>query len=645
MTDTAQLSLLDADPPPSLNYGWMGTIQHFLVTPTASWLEILQSNYQALYQQQASATQRQAWQDCGEILQQQLGRLVQLRPESTDWTLIFEYELPQEGGRRPDLVLLAAGHILVFEFKQKSKPVSADLDQVAAYARDLTEYHQASHLRSVTPILVPTRCQESQSQRPSSVQVLSPLDLADYLTQIEPLSEPIDPLAWVQSVYAPLPTVIQAARSIFQQEPLPDIKRARSANIPQLLDYLDRLVTTAQTQQERHLVLITGVPGAGKTLVGLQFVYQHPSSFSANPKASLRQAVFLSGNGPLITVLQYALKSRVFVQAVRNFYLQYEVRQQAAPSEHMIVFDEAQRAWDAERMAEKYGIERAAAGAVLGIAERVENWCVVVGLIGEGQEIHVGEEGGLEQWHEGLTQAKASWHVHCAPGQTAFFPTVPAERLHTDPLFNLTTSLRSHLASHVQTWIAHLLAGDWEAASLLMPQLEQDGFDAYLTRDLEAAKAYCRERYQHQPQKRYGLLASSRARNLASHGIPNDYYATSRLNMGAWYIDPPDSPASCCALDRAVTEFGCQGLELDLPLIGWGDDLRWQPEPQSKTQPGTWTSTTRQRNVRNPLRLRLNSYRVLLTRGRDGLVVFVPPEAKMDSTNAVLQAAGLKPFA
>ncbi|NJO81038.1 MAG: hypothetical protein HC827_22745 [Cyanobacteria bacterium RM1_2_2] len=166
MTDIAQLSLLDADPSPSLNYGWMGTIPHFLATTTASWLEILQSNYQALYQQQASATQRQAWQDCGEILQQQLGRLVQLRPESTDWTLIFEYELPQEGGRRPDLVLLAAGHILVFEFKQKSKPVAADLDQVAAYARDLAEYHQASHLRSVTPILVPTRCQESQSQRP-----------------------------------------------------------------------------------------------------------------------------------------------------------------------------------------------------------------------------------------------------------------------------------------------------------------------------------------------------------------------------------------------------------------------------------------------------------------------------------------------
>lgn len=633
MTETSQLTLLDADPTPPLNYGWMGTIDRFIETPLTRWRETLQTNYRSLYQQQATATQQQAWQDCGEILQRQLAQLVQFRPESADWTLIFEYELPQEGGRRTDLVLLAAGQILVFEFKQKKRPATADLDQAAAYARDLAEYHRASHLRLVTPILVPTRCTEPQAHS-SQVQVLPPFALADYLSQIPAQPDPIDPLVWVQSVYAPLPTVIQAARSIFQQEPLPDIKRARSANIPQLLDYLYQLVKTAQTQQERHLILITGVPGAGKTLVGLQFVYQHPFSGATDDKDSLRQAVFLSGNGPLITVLQYALKSRVFVQAVRNFYLQYEVRQQAAPSEHIIVFDEAQRAWDAERMAEKYGIERAAAGAVLGIAERVKNWCVVVGLIGEGQEIHVGEEEGLEQWHEGLTQAKSPWHVHCAPGQAAFFPTVPDQRLHTDPLFNLSTSLRSHLASHVQTWVAHLLSGDLEAASKLMPQLQQSGFDAYLTRDLETAKAYCRERYQNQPQKRYGLLASSRARNLSSYGIPNDYRATSRLNVGAWYIDPPNSPASCCALERAVTEFGCQGLELDFPIVGWGDDLRWQSE--------VWTSVSRQRNVKNPLRLRLNSYRVLLTRGRDGLIVFVPPEAKMDSTYAILQAAGLE---
>lgn len=612
---------------PALNYGWLGTITQFLAATEIPWLKTLSANYQALYQQQATATQKQAWLDSYRVLQQQLPQLVELQPASESWTLIFEYELPREGGRRPDLVLLAAGQVLVFEFKQKASPSLADLDQVAAYARDLAEYHQASHNLPVLPILVPTRRTQPGETRPP-VQVLAPTEIAAALSQmLDPAGAEIDATAWVRSDYAPLPTVVQAARHIFQSEPLPEIRRARSAGIPDLLSYLYRLVETAQAQGERHLVLITGVPGAGKTLVGLQFVYQHPL------QQEQRQAVLLSGNGPLITVLQYALKSRVFVQAVRNFYLQYEVRRQAAPAEHIIVFDEAQRAWDAERMAEKYGIDSAAAGAVLRIAERVEDWCVVVGLIGEGQEIHVGEEEGLEQWNQGLSQTHASWQVHCTPGQAEFFTAVPSARLHLHTRFNLSHSLRSHLASHVQIWVAHLLAGELEQAALLMPALQQAGFAAYLTRNLSLAKAYCRERYPHHANKRYGLVASSRARNLEQYGIPNDYYATSRLNMGAWYIDPPDSPLSCCALERAVTEFGCQGLELDVPIIGWGNDLRWQDE---------WISSVRQRNVRNPLRLRLNSYRVLLTRGRDGLIVFVPPEPQMDATYAALADAGLQ---
>ena len=166
-----------------------------------------------------------------------------------------------------------------------------------------------------------------------------------------------------------------------------------------------------------------------------------------------------------------------------------------------------------------------------------------------------------------------------------------------------------------------------------MPRLQADGFSAYLTRDLEAAKAYCRDRYAQSPAKRYGLMASSRARNLADYGLPNDYLATRRVKPGPWYIDPPDSPLSCCALDSAVTEFGCQGLELDFPVVGWGNDLQWD---------GTqWTSRVRQKNVADPRRLRLNSYRVLLTRGRDGFVVFVPPEEEMEPTVEALIRAGL----
>ncbi len=611
-----------------MNYGWLGTIAQFLAASSSDWLETLKTNYQQLYHQRSTQTQNQAWIDCEAVLRSQLDQLIKARSDSAEWTLIFEYELPGEGGRRPDLVILGAGQILVFEFKQKSSLPIADLDQVAAYARDLAEYHSESAQNPVTAILVPTRYTKESTLR-NAVQIVNATQIASYLKTLPETLPKIDVTAWINADYTPLPTVIQAARSIFQNEPLPSIRSAQSAGIPEILTYLNQLVQTAHTQKERHLILITGVPGAGKTLVGLQFVYQNPLQTQEK-----RSALFLSGNGPLITVLQYALQSKAFVQAVRNFYIQHEARRQTAPREPIIVFDEAQRAWDADRMSEKYGITSAAPGAVLRICERSPDWCILLALIGEGQTIHVGEEGGIEEWSQGLTETIADWQVHCASEPAKFFDAIPLDRLHKNDLFNLTTSLRSHLAKHVQSWVAQVLNGEIESAANTMPRLIQEGFDAYLTRDIELAKAYCRDRYSVQVDKRYGFVASSRARNLTEYGIKNDYVSTQKLNVGAWYIDPPDSPLSCCAFEGAATEFSCQGLELDFPIVGWGNDLLWQNQ--------AWITTTRQKNVRNPLQLRLNSYRVLLTRGRDGFVVFVPPESKMDSTFEVLRSSGLQ---
>lgn len=651
---------LDCNVEPTENkqgaYGWMGSVQDFLALPADAWLTQLGANYQRLYQQSATATQKQAWQDSGDILRSQLSHLQSSRPDSQHWTLIFEYELPREGGRRPDVVLLGAGQIVVFEFKQKARLSLADSDQVAAYARDLATYHQASHHHPVIPVLVPTRAnQPFADERPQAdpaqgmdkVTAIAPAQIGDYLHQLQPLEPKIDAEQWVQSDYAPLPSVIQAAQQIFREEPLPSIRQAHSAGIPDLLNFLHQLTIQAQRHNERHLVLITGVPGAGKTLVGLQYVYQNPRSATnqapnnapdnapSNAKNSDKpQSIFLTGNAPLVQVLQYALQSKVFVQAVRNFYLQYEVRRQTAPPEQIIVFDEAQRAWNCDRMSEKYGIDSAASGAILRIAERIPDWSIVVALIGKGQTIHVGEDDGIEQWNQSLQATQMDWQVHCAPAQAQWFSAVPPERLQVDEQFNLSLSLRSHLAQDVQTWIAELLDGKLEQAAARIPRLQAEGFAAYVTRDLELAKQYCCDRYSPSTNKRYGLLASSRARNLTQYGIPNDYKSTQWMKVGPWYVDPPDSPLSCCAFERVATEFSCQGLELDLPIVCWGSDLRWQA--------GQWQTYTRQRNVRDPHRLRLNSYRVLLSRGRDGLIVFVPPEPVMDDTYAALCQAGLK---
>ncbi|MBW4420527.1 MAG: DUF2075 domain-containing protein [Myxacorys californica WJT36-NPBG1] len=626
--DASQLDLCDQTEQMTINYGWRGEIDTFLSTTPTNWIETLSANYQFLYQQRSTATQQQAWIECGEILRSQLSNLLQTRPDAATWTIIFEYELPSEGGRRPDVVILGAGHILVFEFKQKSTPSTADIDQVAAYARDLAEYHSESSRNPVTAILVLTRTTK-ENRLHNKVEIINPSNIATYLDSLETTQPKISSQAWINANYSPLPTVVQAAQQIFQNESLPNIKSAQSAGIPELLAYLNELAETAEQKKERHLVLITGVPGAGKTLVGLQFVYQNPLQIDGK-----RSAIFLTGNAPLLTVLQYALKSKAFVQAVRNFYIQYQMRRQTAPKEHMIVFDEAQRAWDRDRMAEKYGIGLAAAGAVIGICDRIPDWCVLVGLIGEGQQIHVGEEDGIEQWNLGFEPIASKWHVHCAAEPSKVFSAIPAERLHTKDLFNLTTSLRTHVAQHVQDWIAYVLSGEFDQAAKVIPSLIDEGFDTYLARDLESAKSYCRDRYHEQSDKRYGFVASSRARNLTQYNIKNDYISTQKLNVGAWYIDSPNSSLSCCALNGVVTEFSCQGLELDFPIVCWGNDLIWRD--------GAWASTTRQKNVRDPLRLRLNSYRVLLSRGRDGFIIFVPPDPKMDGTFEALQATGLR---
>lgn len=571
----------------------------------------------------ASAQQTFAWEESFEVLGETLANV------PGNWGLVFEYELPLEGGRRPDAVLLAGQTVIVLEFKEKAGVHSADLDQVSAYARDLAHYHAATHGHEVHAALVPTR-RTGRAGVQSEVNIVPPDALAEWLLGLKVKSEQLGLQTWLEAEYAPLPSIVQAARRVWGGEPLPTIRRAASAGIPKVMDYLTALANQAKEKDERHAVLIAGVPGAGKTLVGLQFVYETFREDTAS------DALFLSGNGPLVEVLQYALKSKTFVRPIRNFYLQHAVRKQSAPPEHLIVFDEAQRAWDAERMGEKYGIAKTAPELILEITSRVLDYGVAVFLIGEGQEIHLGEEEGVEQYARALKDDPA-WTLH-APEKYA--PALQdVDNAHFKSFLDLTSSLRSHLAKDVQTWVACVLEGNLEDARSLATGIAGAGFALYGTRDLDAAKTYCRERYLGQREKRYGLLASSKAKNLPKHRVKNDYMATKRVKVGPFYIDPPDSPQSCCQLDKVVTEFACQGLELDFPIVAWGTDLRFDAEA------GSWRSFVSGRSkAKDPHRLRVNSYRVLLTRGRDGFSVFVPPDTALDDTYEALLAAGLSPL-
>ena len=532
-----------------------------------------------------------------------------------------------EGGRRPDVVVLAGGALVVVEFKSTSIPSQADLDQVSAYTRDLTEYHKASHGLPAWSVLVPCAATPGLAAVKDDVVITAPEGLANYLLEASTQGD-VELTGWLNSDYEPLPALVEAARRIFQHEPLPHVKRALGAGVADAVELLGRLCDEAAAKDERILAFVAGVPGAGKTLVGLRLVYERVAMHG--------RATFLSGNGPLVQVLQDALSSRVFVRDIHQFIRTYALNKRTqTPGEHVVVFDEAQRAWDGEQMLAKRGVVDSEPDLLVQVGERIPDWAALVGLIGDGQEIHVGEESGITQWADAAMapNAQMKWTVHCPPRLASAFDALEPT---SHDVLDLTTSLRSRRADQLHQWVALLLTGSIPLANSIAQHFVGADYDLYVTRDLERAKQYVRDRYAGERTKRYGLVASAAAKRPQKHGVDNGFMATSRMNVAKWFNAEPEDPRSCCALAQPVTEFGCQGLELDLPIVCWGEDYR-------RANDG-WVLTPPRRRVplKDPHQVLQNAYRVLLTRGRDGMILWVPPESDMDATEAALLGAGVR---
>jgi hypothetical protein len=538
---------------------WCGTIDQYLGTDPSALLRLLTSGYSTICNENPSAEQVNAWRNCIRALTNSLWSL-----SGTDG-LILEYVLPRERGRRPDVILLTGDRILVLEFKDHFAVRAAYADQAAAYARDLQNYQSSCRGKEVIPIVVLTRA-GGVEERLGATAILSPDLLAHHLQQlVKKGSERPNIAAFLQGEYAPLPTLVDAARMLFEHEHLPQIRRAASVGIPETLSFLHLLANEATSGEKKLLALVTGVPGSGKTLVGLQFVYDRAEAGRSN-------GVFLSGNGPLVEVLQYTLRNKVFVQDVHGFLKQYGGTATQTPSERVWVYDEAQRAWDEPRAQEQRGADSVSEPLdFLRLAARTSGGGMVLALIGEGQEIHIGEEAGIAQWNEALALVEQEWQVACPEHIAHVFETENAKVL-PDNRLSLDQSLRTHLASDVQNWVSQLLDGAIQESRMCSEKLWRDEFPIYVTRSLEHAKRYAHEKYLGFEDKRYGLLASSKAKNLERFGIENSFQATRRVKKGPWFVDDPSEPLSCCKLDSVATEFACQGLELDLPIVAWGDD-------------------------------------------------------------------------
>ena len=630
-------------------YGWESTFPGFReVSP-----RVIRGRLQEVLHE-VSPQQIGAWDASIPLLQREVGEVLDRDLKATEFTAILEYWLPMES-RRPDVIFLLRPTVMVLELKGKVDPSVADLDQAAAYARDLECYHRECHGRTVLPVLVPTGARGYIGER-LGVHIAGP-DALDELIASLPAAEseaPLTPERFLSlDAYCPLPTLVQAARELFMERRVRWIEKAHAATEPALAE-IERIIRDAHATRSRRLILLSGIPGSGKTLVGLRVVHEHYLDDLAslrNGRKASAPAVFLSGNDPLVTVLQYELKGargggKVFVRRVKDYVAKYS-KSNAVPPEHVLIFDEAQRAFDAEQVQEKHKNTPGFSGGrsepehFIEFAERIPDWCVVIGLIGKGQHIHIGEEAGLGLWRAAIEEASepGRWVVH-GPADTADvfrgsqFSFVPSSAL------SLDLELRFHAAEDLHHFVGGLLGGESTATNRrVASRLEHARYQLRITRNLDTAKTHLRSLYDNKPEARFGLLASSRDRDLASFGILNGFQDTKRVNFGPWYGDSEEAHRgrSCRHLRDCVTEFGAQGLELDAALLAWGTDLCWEEKKWSCSRARRYQNS---RRVKDPIELRRNAYRVLLTRGRDATVIFVPPLAELDETYRYLVDSG-----
>ena len=573
----------------------------------------------------------------------------------SEFTLYLEFAIPRMG-KRADAVVLIGDCVFVIEFKVGSETFDRyALEQVEDYALDLKNFHHGSHDLSIVPILVATRADRSRDvQMELAFDLVSqPLcvtshDLGDVLRSISVHHRKVfDADAWVSSGYRPTPTIVEAARALYSRHDVKEIARsdADALNLGRTQDAISAVIDASRAQGRKSVCFITGVPGAGKTLAGLTIATRRQDADSSE------HATYLTGNGPLVEVLREALardtcertgvkkataarQVAAFIQNIHNFRDDYAGNGNV-PSDHVVVFDEAQRAWTRAQASKFMQAKRNIAGFdmsepefLLSVMDRHADWCTVVCLIGGGQEINTGEAG-LSEWMAAIRDRFPHWRVHVSDQivhpdydlnreAKAF---IASEQVTPSPDLHLGVSMRSFRAETLSDFISHVLNGDAEAARTAVERL--DKYPLMLTRDLKAARAWLRSKAR--GSERSGLVASSGAHRLRPEGL----HIKAAIDPANWFLNGRDDVRSSFALEEAASEFDIQGLELDWTGVCWDGDLRYSEGWHTYDFKGTRWQSINDRFRKLYLK---NAYRVILTRARQGLVVFVPKGDAADAT-------------
>ena len=644
------------------------------------------------YHGDAKTTTRDAWKGEIAVMQSVLSQL-----SDKDGRIIFEYDIPRLG-KRIDTVLLYKGIIFCLEFKVgEMRILEVDVDQVLDYALDLKNFHRFSRDKVIVPILVATNYKDSTTDIKMSVyddHVVNPLvtgesgvlDLVKVVLNRFPDEEPVDP-NWIISPYAPTPTIIEAAKSLYENHSVENITRheADKVSTDRTIEYILDVIRQSKEQQEKSICFVTGVPGAGKTLVGLDVAVRQTYQGQNEPVKD-EGAIYLSGNGPLVAVLTEALaqdnykrcreegekkkltdsrrevsKSIQMIHRYRDNMLAkiknpvvngtLEIDPTKAVKmeqtgfgevEHVAIFDEAQRSWTHKRLADylkrggTYGNKLkvpnfpvSEAAFLIWSLDQREDWATIICLVGGGQEINTGEAG-ISEWIQAINEKFPHWKVYISPKLTeAEYAEGRVNELLADngnviysEDLHLGVSLRSYRAEKLSAFVHALLSFDGSAAALY--EEIKDKYPIVLTRDVAKARKWLHSKVR--GTERTGVLVTKEAaryKPLAVHILP-----FGDENAVHWFLEDKIDTRSSNYLEDAATEIQVQGLELDYTCVLWDADMRYENGDwhyyrfNGNTKWNELTGKTE--SQREQMKYMLNAYRVLLTRARAGMVICIP---------------------
>ena len=630
---------------------YSASISDFLRQSTSEILGVIHSNDISA---ETTIQQSNTWESEVQILKNQLRTF-------EDGRIVFEYTIPRMG-KRVDVVVLYKNIVFLLEFKcGDTEYRQSTYDQVYDYALDLRNFQRESHNKFLVPIMVSTRAPKVNNTIQERDRIIVPLrcNAENIAPTIQAVADQyneqnFDYSFWENSEYLPTPTIVEAAQALYRGHNVHDITRsdAGAENLTVTTDEINHIIEHSKANGRKSICFVTGVPGAGKTLVGLNIAIQRSNAQKGE------HAVFLSGNFPLVTVLQEALardkveqekqhgnrvsktealrSTSAFIQIIHKYRDSF-VGNTNVPPERVAIFDEAQRAWTHD-MIEKFMVTKKGVSPFLysepefliSTMDRHKDWAVVICLVGGGQEINTGEAG-LPEWFDSLRRAFTDWDVYITPqlnddeyrrgrswnSMMSGLRTFEKDKLH------LATSVRSFRTPDLAAFVKAVLDADTDEAKKLYQRIK-DKYPIVITRDLNKAKDWVRDHCQ--GTTRYGLLASSGALRLKPEGI----FVKNEISVANWFLNGKDDVRSSYMLEDVVTEFDIQGLELDYSVVAWDADYRYVD--------GEWTYNNFVGNRWNNIgseerRLYLkNAYRVLLTRARQGMAIFVPAGSAEDLT-------------